>query len=152
VAGWRTVLISLAVAACASAPQTAPHTPEIPTQLGSMLAGRPALVSLWATWCDSCRDEMPALVRLDAYARDHGAVVVGVAVGERIDHVTRFVADRKLSYAQLVDEDFHLADALGERNIPTTLVVDRAGHIVFTGRALDERALSAFRDVVAKHD
>jgi hypothetical protein len=29
--------------------------------------------------------------------------------------------------------------------VPTTLVVDRAGHVVYSGGALDERALAAFR-------
>jgi peroxiredoxin len=83
------------------------------TDLARALGGRPALISLWATWCDACRTEMPALRRLDRWARDRDAVVVGVAVGEPVDRVTNFVAENHLPYLVLVDEDFHLADALG---------------------------------------
>jgi thiol-disulfide isomerase/thioredoxin len=46
--------------------------------LGRVLAGAPALVNVWASWCQPCQQELPAL---DAYAATPGAVrVVGVQV------------------------------------------------------------------------
>ena len=118
-------------------------------QLRAALGGKPALVSLWATWCDACREEQPALVRIDGWAREHGALVVGLAVGEEIDKVATYANDKHVPWLVLVDEDFHFADALGEKRVPTTLVVDRAGRIVYTGGAVDDRSLAAFRKVVA---
>jgi hypothetical protein len=44
-----------------------------------------------------------------------------------------------------VDPNFALADALGERRVPATLVVDRSGHIVYRGGALDGAGLAALR-------
>lgn len=114
-------------------------------RLDATLRGKVGLVSLWATWCESCAREFDALNRLDARARDRGAVVVGVAVGEPAGTVADFVRRHDLRYAQLVDEGFYLADALGQRKVPATVVVDRAGRVVFVGGALDERALAAFR-------
>ena len=113
------------------------------------LGGKPALVSLWATWCDACREEQPALVRIDGWARTHGGLVVGLAVGEELDKVATYATDMRLPWLVLVDEDFHFADALGEKRVPTTLVVDRDGRIVYTGGAVDDRSLAAFRKVVA---
>lgn len=149
------LIIALAAIACARAHDPLPIA-SLPatrvttldrqtTALAEALGGRPALVSLWATWCEACAKEFDSLNRLDARAKEHGAIVLGVAVGEPRDRVAEFVAARGLRYAQLVDEDFKLADALGERSVPATLVVDRAGHVVFVGGALDERALAAFR-------
>src|SRR5581483_2522808 len=46
------------------------------TDLARFLRGRPALVSLWATWCDTCIEEAPALNRLDTEARKSGDAVV----------------------------------------------------------------------------
>jgi thiol-disulfide isomerase/thioredoxin len=116
------------------------------TDLAGFLRGRPALVSLWATWCDTCVEEAPALNRLDSEARKNGdAVVVGIAVGENAEKVRTFASERRLAYAQLVDPEFRFADTLGERQVPATLVVDRTGHIVFRGRALDAESLAAFR-------
>lgn len=115
------------------------------TNLGSVLDGRPALVTLWATWCDACRDELPALTKISAWSRQRGARVIGVAVGETLATVERFSSTNHLPYEVFVDEDFRLADALGERRVPTTLVVDRTGRIVFTGGVVDARALAALR-------
>jgi peroxiredoxin len=115
------------------------------TDLASALGGRPALVSLWATWCDSCVAEVGALDRLDAVAEKEGTVVLAVAVGEPRSKVAAFTRDRGVHYRVLVDPDCALADALGQRSIPATLVVDGAGRIVYRGGALDAAALAALR-------
>lgn len=88
---------------------------------------------------------MPELQSLDAWAKDHGGVVLGVAVGEPVAKVRAFAGDHKVPNAVLVDEDFRLADALGEKRVPATLVIDRTGKIVFTGGSLDAKAEAAFR-------
>jgi peroxiredoxin len=118
----------------------------VPADLHEMLRGRAAVISLWATWCDACTAEMSALKRLDAQAGTRGdAVVLGIAVGEPHATVAAFAHERGLDYARLVDEDFRLADALGQRRVPATLVVDRSGHVVYRGGALDAAGLAAFR-------
>ena len=110
-----------------------------------MAHGRPALVSLWATWCEACAREFDALRRLDEAARRAGATVIAVAVGEPHAQVAAFVDRRGLPYVQLVDERFRLADALGQSRVPATLVLDRDGQIVFRGGAFDQAALAALR-------
>jgi thiol-disulfide isomerase/thioredoxin len=140
----------------ASAPGVVPATPLQTLDGGAMdlpgfLHGRPALVSLWATWCETCIAEAPALNRLDRESRRGGdAVVVGVAIGETRDSVRAFARTQQLDYPQLIDPDFHLADTLGERQVPATLVVDRAGRIVFRGKSLDAGSLAAFRRATQK--
>ncbi len=112
-------------------------------RLDAALSGRPAVVSLWATWCEACSSEFPALERLSQRAQAKGGTVLAVAVGEPRQKVADFVRWRHLAYPQLVDEKFALADALGEKRVPTTLVVDRHGRVVFTGGALDAPAIAA---------
>ena len=114
-------------------------------RLESLLGGRPALISLWATWCEACVAEQPALDRLRTKAAQLGAAVVAVAVGEPHDKVAAQVRWRGLTGAQLVDEQFQFADALGQRRVPATLVIDRQGKITFVGGALDASALAALR-------
>ena len=121
------------------------------TDLAHVLKGRVALVSLWATWCAACDREVDALNRLaDRTASRGDALVVGVAVGESKETVGAFVRRRGLRYPQLLDEEFHLADALGERDVPATLVVDRTGRIVHRGEALDAAARAAFGDALTR--
>ncbi|HEY3816003.1 MAG TPA: TlpA disulfide reductase family protein [Polyangiaceae bacterium] len=158
------VFVALAASACAgpaAAPATSASGAPVPavalstlagehTELARLADGRVALVSLWATWCESCAKEMDALNRLDAKtAAGRDAVVIGVDVGEEPDKVAEFARKRGLRYAQLVDEDFAFADALGQRRVPSTLVVDRHGRIVFRGDALDAKSLEALRQAIA---
>ena len=120
-----------------------------PADLGAVLHGHAALISLWATWCDACAAEIDALNRLEDQAASQGdALIVGVAVGEPRDRVAAFARERGVKYARFVDEDFRFADGLGERRVPATLVVDRAGRIVYRGGAFDAAGLAALRTVL----
>lgn len=152
----RLSLLTLFLASCATARPIAPaphaSLPPVelvtldgqPAQLQRLLAGRVAVVAVWATWCEGCAAEFEALSRLADRAGSR-AFVVAVAVGEPREQVARFVAKRGLRYQQLVDEHFRLADALGQDRVPTTLVIDPTGRVVYSGGALDENALAALR-------
>lgn len=151
----------LVLAACeASAPPhvvvgaPVPHVALMGTDgqkadLDSVRAGKPALVSFWATWCEACRTEFDALNRLDDRIKTEDALVIGVAVGETANVAGAFASKHQLHYAQLVDEHFALADALGQREVPATIVLDRAGNVVFSGGTLDAQALAALRKAMA---
>ena len=119
-----------------------------PTQIAHALGGRPALVSLWATWCEACATEFEPLQRLSERAGSLGAVVVAVAVGEPRAKVAEFVKTHQLNYPQLVDEQFHFADSAGQKKVPATLVIDREGRIVYSGGVLDETALAALEKAI----
>ena len=145
------------LSACAAPAAPPARTPERlpPIELTSLdarhvpvdtvVSGRPALVAFWATWCTACADEFETLNKVDASAKQKGAVVVGIAVGEEHEKVAAFVKDRGLAYAQLVDEDFHFSDAMGQRKLPAIFVVDRRGMIVHRGGKLDAEALASFK-------
>jgi thiol-disulfide isomerase/thioredoxin len=122
-----------------------------PVTLAKLLDGRPALVNLWAPWCERCKTELPDLERLSRQL-EGCAVIVGVAVGEDAPHTATFVRERGLAYAQVVDEGFHLADALRQSRVPTTLVVDGAGTIVHVGLALDQAAVGALMAALGRAD
>jgi peroxiredoxin len=152
----RLSLLTVLLASCATAPPPRPPRTDLPavqlltldgqpTQLQKALEGKVALVAVWATWCEACATEFEALGRLAERAGAKGGVVVAVAVGEKRSTVADFVARRGLRYQQFVDEDFRLADALGQSRVPATLVIDRDGRIIFTGGVLDESALGALR-------
>ena len=121
-----------------------------PADLASVIQGRPAIVSLWGTWCDSCLTEIDALKRLDAEIaaarRRHGQ---GVGRRERRETVAAFAHSRGPEIRALGGHRLPARRALGERRDPGDAVVDREGRIVYRGRALDEPALTAFRRALA---
>lgn len=120
------------------------------TTLGAVTGGRAAVVALWATWCDSCRREVPVLRRLHERSQVTGDfVVVAVAIGDDAREVQAFASRSGVAYRQLLDDEGRFGE-LGDRRVPTILVVDPAGHTVHEGRALDRPALDALAQVLAR--
>ena len=99
--------------------------------------GSAVVVNFWATWCAPCREELPALDRLQRALAGEGLVVVAVSVDARPEAVARFARERGLGFAVLVDPREEVARRYGVGAYPTTVVVDRAGRVV-------HRAVGAF--------
>jgi peroxiredoxin len=90
------------------------------------------VLNLWATWCSPCRFEIPELQRIhDAYAA-RGFEVIGVSVDEGdVDSVKSFITDHKMTYPQVLDPQGKLANILETSVLPTTVILDRNGKILW---------------------
>lgn len=94
--------------------------------------GRAVLLNLWATWCPPCRAEIPELQRLHERYAPSGFEVVGVSVDEGgVETVRQFVTERKVTYPIILDPEGKLASILQTSVLPTTLLLDRQGKIVW---------------------
>src|SRR5688572_29862598 len=59
----------------------------------SDLQGRPLLVNFWATWCTSCRQEMPDFVAVQEEHRDRGFLIIAVNLRESEERARGFVEE-----------------------------------------------------------
>jgi thiol-disulfide isomerase/thioredoxin len=85
------------------------------------LAG-PAVINLWATWCEPCRRELPDF---QAASDDHpGVRFVGVDIGEETAPARAFLDELGVTFEQYADVDGELADRLGVAALPVTIVID----------------------------
>lgn len=87
-------------------------------QLGAALAGGPALLNVWATWCAPCREELPVLA--EYAARPGAAAVVGVNVRDDPRAALRLLAELDVRFPSVTDPDDALRAAL---DIPPALPV-----------------------------
>jgi thiol-disulfide isomerase/thioredoxin len=94
--------------------------------------GNVVFVNVWATWCGPCRFEIPQLQALhDKYAQ-RGFKVVGVSVDESgADVVKQFVIEQKMSYPIAVDAEGRIANVLQTTVLPTSVIIDRSGRIIW---------------------
>lgn len=78
--------------------------------LAAALAGQPALLNIWASWCPSCREEMPVLA---TYAAQPGAVpVIGINVRDRPADALTMLADNGVRFPSVTDPQGTLQRAL----------------------------------------
>ena len=98
--------------------------------------GRVILLNIWATWCTPCREEMPALDRLQAKLGGPGFEVVALSIDtEGAAAVRRFFSEVGVRALKLYnDPSAEAANRLGTLGVPTTLLVDRGGREI--GRRL----------------
>ena len=98
----------------------------------SDLRGRAVLLNFWASWCEPCRTEMPALEGVQARHAETGLAVLAVNVREHPGTVQRFIQNTGLSLPVLRDTDGSAAKACGVRIYSSTLAIGRDGRARFT--------------------
>jgi thiol-disulfide isomerase/thioredoxin len=111
------------------------------------LRGRPLVLNFWATWCEPCLREMPALDRFSRDFSSSGWQVIGIAV-DQLDKVTAFLARTPVSFMIAVADSSALALARSLGNeagaLPFSVVVSAGGALTY--RKLGE---SSYDDLVA---
>jgi thiol-disulfide isomerase/thioredoxin len=97
--------------------------------LGAALAGRPALLNVWASWCAPCRAERPALAE---YARRPDAVpVVGIDVQDDSRSALALLRELGVTLPSVTDPADALRSALAlPPALPVSYVVRTDGSVV----------------------
>ena len=97
--------------------------------LPQLVAGKPAVVNLWATWCGPCRAEMPTLAA--AQQNTPEVMFVFVNQGEPAAAIAAYLRRSGLNLANVwLDPASSLGPAAGSRGLPTTLFFDATGQRV----------------------
>jgi len=91
--------------------------------------GRYVLLNVWATWCVPCREEMPALARLQHKLGGPRFEVIALSVDSGgVEAVKGFFAEYHVdSLAVYTDRSLQVNSALRVVGVPTTVLVDREG-------------------------
>jgi thiol-disulfide isomerase/thioredoxin len=136
-----------AAAALAAAGASAPDGPalqpwtrgETPALAGRDPAGRPVelaalrgravLVAFWASWCEPCAEELPALARLRDRLRGRPFELLTVNLGEAPARVEAFQRERGVALPVLLDRDLEAAAAWGVGGLPMAFLVDADGRV-----------------------
>ncbi len=97
------------------------------------LRGKAVLLNFWATWCASCRSEMPAIQAAWERYRAEGLEVVGVNFREADASAQRqFLKQAGVHYPSGLDPDGKIADAYQVTiGLPVTIFIDRGGIVTF---------------------
>ncbi len=92
-------------------------------------AGKVVLLNIWATWCVPCREEMPALDKLEAKlgGKDFAVVAINIDKGGP-EKAAAFLQEIGVKHLPLyTDPQGKLFVTLKAVGMPTTLIIDREG-------------------------
>ncbi len=91
--------------------------------------GHPILLNFWASWCGPCRQEMPALVQLQAQHIDDGLLVVGVNMSESSGDAQSFADELQLNFPVPMDFSGNVTDRYLQIGPPNSYFINPDGTI-----------------------
>jgi len=116
--------------------------PQIPELAGTTLdgsslnvtslRGHVVVLNAWASYCEPCRTESPALARVAQQTAALDVRFVGIDEQDRAEPARAFAASAGATYPELVDADGALLGSLRlvpPSAVPSTLVLDRSGRV-----------------------
>lgn len=93
--------------------------------------GQWVLVNFWASWCEPCRDEAPAL---EKFQREHGGktfTVVGIDTQDLSDDGVKFAKQFGLTYPQLHDGNGDNSHEFGTTGVPENFLLEPNGKLAW---------------------
>jgi peroxiredoxin len=115
--------------------------------------GKAVILNFWATWCPPCRAEIPDMIELQKKYSGKNFSFIGIAVGDELDKVQRFVKNSGINYPVAMGNE-SVTDAYGQfieggmRGIPTTFIINTKGEIL--GYFVGARDMATFEDAIQK--
>lgn len=96
------------------------------------LRGHVVIINIWASWCEPCKSESPALVAAAKSTSGLGVRFVGIDEADQAPAATRFLRAIGSTYPHLVDVDGRLLGQMTRwlpQAVPGTLVLDSQGRV-----------------------
>lgn len=109
------------------------------------LKGKVVIVDFWASWCEPCKIELPALNALYKKYKGKGLEILGVNVDENVADANSFLKEHPVAFSLVHDKGQKMAGELGIEKMPTSLILSD-GKIVKVHeafRAGDEKKMEA---------
>ena len=101
--------------------------------LSRSIGTKPVLVVFWASWCPSCRTEVPKINQLYGKYRDRGMDFVAVNVGynDSVERAQAFAQKTGMQYPAFFDGSGKVTEQYNLIGVPTILVADKHGIVRF---------------------
>ena len=111
--------------------------------------GQPVVMNIWASWCQSCRQEAADMERVWRSFRDQGVIFVGVNVMDSRADAEVFLEQFDVTYPNGPDES-DIYFRYGATGTPETFFIDRDGVLVqrFMGPLTAEQVSASVEELL----
>lgn len=92
-------------------------------------SGQVVLINFWASWCGTCREEMPDIVKTWRDYKDRGFNVIGINYGESKNEAIPFMQSYGMEFPNFLDPNKAVAGQYGVISMPSSYLIDRKGEV-----------------------
>lgn len=93
----------------------------------SDLRGKVVFINFWATWCTTCKSEMPHKEALYEMMKDEPFQMLGMLFRDDPENLTEYYKTQKVSPPTLISPDNEAARIFGITGVPETFIIDKEG-------------------------
>jgi len=115
---------------------TLPDLDGQPVALNRFLGKKPVLLVFWATWCPECKAAIPEINAMATGPLAGKLQVLALDFRESREKVANAVKARGIRYPVLLDERGQVARAYDVVGIPTYVLIDRDGKVLYREHVL----------------
>lgn len=111
--------------------------------------GKYVLVDFWASWCGTCREEMPNIVAAYKKYKSRGLQVVGIACLEDAKSSIKYVREQNIPYPQIFNAGMSVLQLYGMDGIPYMFLFAPDGTILargLRGNEIEQKLEEIFND------
>lgn len=104
-------------------------------------AGKPIIVSFWATWCKPCKKELDAIAEnYTDWQKETGVKLIAISIDDARSSgkVVTDVKTKGWEYEVYIDENQDFKRAMNVNNVPHTFIIDGTGKIVWSHNSYSE--------------
>ncbi len=95
--------------------------------------GKVVFLNIWATWCPSCKEEMPSIYRLYEHFKDNNdfqVLTISIDIlGKEV--IIPHYKEMGISLPTLMDPRSEIKNIYGITGVPETFIIDKKGNIVY---------------------
>ncbi|MBF0521247.1 MAG: TlpA family protein disulfide reductase [Nitrospirae bacterium] len=93
--------------------------------------GKPLIINFWATWCPSCKEELPSLQSFYNDEKSGQSVnIVTVLYRDDMSSAQRFMKKHNYDFPVYTDAGGTIAHSFGLTGVPETYLIDKNGIVV----------------------
>lgn len=91
--------------------------------------GKALVVNFWASWCPSCRKELPSLNQVWKTLKTDHIQMLAINIGDASSAAQAFLQDYPIDFTVWLDENATSFNAWDITGLPTTLLIDAEGRV-----------------------
>lgn len=122
-----------------------------PIDLQQSIGSKPVMLIFWASWCPSCKSEVPKINQLAAKYRSKGMEFIAINVGynDSVERAQAFARKNEMHYPAYFDGSGKVTEQYQLVGVPTIIIADKHGVVRFRNYMAPDISEANFAQLMA---